>query len=188
MADLVQSLFARIQQEGGEPVTVVQQRLYATLRRIAARHLRNERSGHTLQPTALVHEAYLKLYEGRGQAFAGETHFLAVASRVMRQVLVDHARARGSKKRAPSPERAGPVDVSVAVRSGRGVELIDVVALDKAIQALAGENEWLATLIDMKYFGGMTAEEIASTVPVSVHVVRHDLRFAQAWLRRRLAG
>ena len=159
--------------------------LYRDLHRIAARHLRGERADHTLQPTALVHEAYLKLYDSRQRSFTDEVHFLAVASRVMRQVLVDHARARAAQK------RSGGVDqrlwtASLEVEDERGVELVDLIVLDSALEALAAEDESLARLIEMRYFGGMTAEESAAALGVSVHVVRHDLRFAQAWLRRRL--
>lgn len=166
--------------------------LYNELHRIAARHLRGERPDHTLQPTALVHEAYLKLFDGpraeSGPQFNDELHFLAVASRVMRQVLVDYARARASQKR--SPGIAGndtPRTTSLEVQNDGAVELLELIELDSALQALAEENDSLARLIEMRYFGGMTAEETAETLGLSAHVVRHDLRFAQAWLRRKLS-
>lgn len=152
--------------------------LYNELRRIAARHLSGERPNHTLQPTALVHEAYLKLAAVRERYFVDDVHFLAVASRVMRQVLVDHARARSAQKRLGIVE---PCQAS-------GPELSQLIEIDSALRALAEENETLARLIEMRYFGGMTAEESAEALGMSVHVVRHDLRFAQAWLRRELAG
>ena len=158
--------------------------LYGELHRIASRHLRGERDGHTLQATALVHEAYLKLFEGGGQQFAGKVHFLAVASRVMRQVLVDYARARAAQKRGGG--EAAPWTASLEVENGSSLELIDLIALDGALDALAAEDESLARLVEMRYFGGMTAEESAEALAISVHVVRHDLRLAQAWLRRKL--
>jgi DNA-directed RNA polymerase specialized sigma24 family protein len=105
----------------------------------------------------------------------------------MRQVLVDYARARASLKRSADVVGSAPGTTSLEVRSGKGVELIELIELDGAIQALAEENETLATLIEMRYFGGMTAEETAEALGLSVHVVRHDLQFAQAWLRRKLA-
>jgi RNA polymerase sigma-70 factor, ECF subfamily len=183
----VQELFERLrigdESAGGELTPT----LYKELHRIAARHLRGERPGHTLQPTALVHEAYMKLFEGAAREFADKVHFLAVASRVMRQVLVDYARARGRLKRSAGVEGGAPRTTSLEVKTGKGVELLELIELDDAIQALAGENENLARLIEMRYFGGMTAEETAGALGISVHVVRHDLRFAQAWLRRRLA-
>lgn len=162
--------------------------LYDELHRIASRQLRGERGNHTLQPTALVHEAYLKLFEGAERKYNDEVHFLAVASRVMRQVLVDYARARSSLKRSVVETGDGPRTTSLEVQGGEGVELLDLIELDGAMEALAEENEALARLIEMRYFGGMTAEESAEALGISVHVVRHDLRFAQAWLRKRLAG
>ena len=159
--------------------------LYDQLHRIASRHLQAERRDHTLQPTALVHEAYLKLFAGRSQTFADEVHFLAVASRVMRQVLVDYARGRSSQKR--SADKGVSLNTTLEVASDEGgMELHELIELDGAINALASEDERLARLIEMRYFGGMTAEESAEALGVSVHVVRHDLRFAQAWLRRKL--
>jgi RNA polymerase sigma-70 factor (ECF subfamily) len=159
--------------------------LYRDLHRIAARHLRGERADHTLQPTALVHEAYLKLFDSRQRSFTDEVHFLAVASRVMRQVLVDHARARSAQKRSAGVDQR-LWTASLEVEDERGVEMVDLIELDTALEALAAEDESLARLIEMRYFGGTTAEESAAALGVSVHVVRHDLRYAQAWLRRRL--
>jgi RNA polymerase sigma factor (TIGR02999 family) len=104
----------------------------------------------------------------------------------MRQVLVDYARARASLKRSGGAD--GPAQtISVGVHGARSTELLDLLELDNALKALAEENESLAKLIEMRYFGGMTAEESAEALGMSVHVVRHDLRLAQAWLRRRLA-
>jgi RNA polymerase sigma factor (TIGR02999 family) len=160
--------------------------LYNELHRIASRHLRGERSNHTLQATALVHEAYLKLFDLQERRFADEVHFLAVASRVMRQVLVDYARSRATQKRSGGAERNSLWTTSLEVKSEEGIELLELIELDSAIKALAAEDESLARLIEMRYFGGMTAEETAEALGLSVHVVRHDLRFAQAWLRRKL--
>ncbi|MBI4908324.1 MAG: sigma-70 family RNA polymerase sigma factor [Acidobacteria bacterium] len=187
MSEPVHQLFQRLRAGDESALGEITPTLYQELHRIASRHLRGERPGHTLQATALVHEAYLKLFEGAGRSFADEVHFLAVASRVMRQVLVDYARARASLKRSAVPGDNEPRTTSLEVRSGEGVELLDLIELDGAIQALSGENESLARLIEMRYFGGMTAEETAEALGISVHVVRHDLRYAQAWLRRRLA-
>jgi RNA polymerase sigma factor (TIGR02999 family) len=157
--------------------------LYQDLHRIAARQLRAERPDHTLQATALVHEAYVKLSDYAGQNFADQAHFLAVASRVMRQLLVDYARSRSAQKRSSG----GRPHVTLVEFAGEeGVELIDLIELEGAMQGLAAEDEKLARLIEMRYFGGMTAEESAEALGLSVHVVRHDLRFAQAWLRRKL--
>ena len=160
--------------------------LYNELHRIASRHLSGERPNHTLQATALVHEAYLKLFEGAERRFTDEVHFLAVASRVMRQVLVDYARARSAKKRSSGAGKDVTWTASLEVKGDEGLELVELIELDSAIEALAAEDQSLARLIEMRYFGGMTAEETAEALGLSVHVVRHDLRFAQAWLRRKL--
>ena len=160
--------------------------LYRDLRRIAARHLGGERRDHTLQPTALVHEAYLKLASGQARSFNDDVHFLSVASRVMRQVLVDHARSRGAQKRAGQPAADWVSVTTLQVTDEQGAHCVELLALDDALAALATVNERLARIVEMRYFGGMTAEETAEALGISVHVVRHDLRFAQAWLRRRM--
>ena len=164
--------------------------LYDELHRIASRHLRRERTAHTLQTTALVHEAYIKLLGDHQLGFADRVHFLAVASRIMRQVLVDYARARARKKRAgegQSKLQQVTLTTGIQVQANEGVEQVELLDLDSALDALACEDESLAKLIEMRYFGGMTAEETAEVLGLSVHVVRHDLRLAQSWLRRRLA-
>jgi len=182
----VPDLLARLRTGDQSALNDLLPALYDQLHRIASRHLQAERRDHTLQPTALVHEAYLKLFAGRPQSFSDEVHFLAVASRVMRQVLVDYARGRSAQKRsADNRVPLGTTSLEVAGDAG-AMELHELIELDGAIQALAEEDEGLARLIEMRYFGGMTAEEAAEALNVSVHVVRHDLRFAQAWLRRRL--
>jgi RNA polymerase sigma factor (TIGR02999 family) len=159
--------------------------LYQELHRIASRQLRAERVDHTLQPTALVHEAYLKLSDSAESRFANQSHFLAVACRIMRQVLVDYARSRASQKRSAGANQQ-LLTTNLSMPGDKGMELIDLIELDSAIDALAAEDERLARLIEMRYFGGMTAEESAEALGVSVHIVRHDVRFAQAWLRRKL--
>ena len=164
--------------------------LYGDLHRIAARHLRSERPDHTLQPTALLHEAYLKLSDDGQRQFSSKTHFLAVASRVMRQVLVDYARARGAEKRGGTLQRESDESGSLAslqIAASRQLDPVDILELNRAIEALGREDESLAELIELRYFGGMTAEETAEALGQSVHIVRHDLRLAHAWLRRELS-
>ena len=160
--------------------------LYRDLRRIAAIHLRGERAGHTLQTTALVHEAYVKLSGDDRKQFNGQTHFLAVASRVMRQVLLDYARARAARKRSCQEEGDPNPGASLTLQVSPSLKPVDLLELDRALDALAREDESLARVIEMRYFGGMTAEETAQATDRSVHAVRHDIRFAQAWLRRDL--
>jgi RNA polymerase sigma-70 factor, ECF subfamily len=159
--------------------------VYATLHRIAKSYLRKERSDHTLQPTALVHEAYLKLF-GRSEVhFADRAHFFAVVSQCMRRILVDHARARSAARRDGVRLELDP---ALELHTGTADRPIELLALDFALDALEREKRSLAELIEMRYFGGMTAEETAEVVGRSLHVVRHELRLAHAWLRRELAG
>jgi len=154
---------------------------------VASRHLRGERSGHTLQTTALVHEVYLKLSGDRDAEFNDRTHFLSVASRVMRQVLVDYARARAAKKRGHDDAKFQPLTGGIQLEGKEGIAPAELLDLDWALDALSRENRALAQLVEMRYFGGMTAEESASALGQSVHIVRHDLRLAQAWLSRKLS-
>jgi RNA polymerase sigma factor (TIGR02999 family) len=154
--------------------------VYAALHRIARSHLRKERADHTLQPTALVHEAYLKLFGRAAIQFVDRAHFFAVVSQAMRRILVDHARAKASARRGGG---VGHLQLDAG-----GEAPIGLIELDLALDALAREQQGLADLIEMRYFGGMTAEETAAVLGRSVHVVRHDLRLAHAWLRRELAG
>jgi RNA polymerase sigma factor (TIGR02999 family) len=128
----------------------------------------------------------LKLAGGQFQRFADDVHFLSVASRVMRQVLVDYARSRSTQKRDSELGNEMFCATTLAVDGEHGPELVELIALDDALVALAVDDERLARLIEMRYFGGMTAEESAEALGISVHVARHDLRFAQAWLRRKL--
>lgn len=158
--------------------------VYATLHRIAKSHLRKERSDHTLQPTALVNEAYLKLFGHSEIQFVDRAHFFAVVSQAMRRILVDHARARATARRGDGRVQSDP---AIEMESDSGRQQTRLLELDLAMDALAQENSSLAELIEMRYFGGMTAEETAEVVGRSVHVVRHELRLAHAWLRRELA-
>jgi RNA polymerase sigma factor (TIGR02999 family) len=161
--------------------------LYSELRRVASRRLRGERNGHTLQTTALVHEVYMKLAGDRECGFVDRVHFLSVASRVMRHVLVDYARARAARKRAGDEHgKLQPLTIGIQLEVKAAIAPLELLDLDAALEGLAREDCSLAQLIEMNYFGGMTAEETAEALGQSIHIVRHDLRLAQAWLRRRL--
>jgi len=178
ITELLHQVRAGDESARGELITVV----YQTLHRIAQSHLRKERPDHTLQPTALVNEAYLKLFGHSEIEFADRAHFFAVVSRAMRHILVDHARARAAARRN---EEEVQLDSPIEFEGGAGpMKLLD---LDLAMDALASERSSLAELIEMRYFGGMTAEETAEVVGRSVHIIRHELRLAHAWLRRELA-
>jgi RNA polymerase sigma factor (TIGR02999 family) len=185
MSPTVPELLARLRAGDESALNELVTALYDELHRIAARQLQGERPSHTLQATALVHEAYVKLVGYNEHGFGDRAHFLAVASRVMRQVLVDYARARATKKRAADI----PVEwtASLEVEGNAGTEQITLLDLDNALDALTREDQSLARLIEMRYFGGMTAEETAEVLGQSVHIVRHDMRLAQAWLRRKLS-
>jgi RNA polymerase sigma factor (TIGR02999 family) len=164
--------------------------VYAELHRVAQRHLRGERPGHTLQATELVNEAYLKIFGGSEATFPDRAHFLAFASRLMRSILVDHARARNAAKRGGDLQRV-PADTSLEIAVDdidSADHLISLLDLNSAIDALSEDHPSAARAIEMRYFGGMTAEETALAVGRTVHVVQHDLRFAHAWLRRRLTS
>jgi RNA polymerase sigma-70 factor (ECF subfamily) len=159
--------------------------VYSELRRIAGKYLRKERKNHTLQPTALVNEVYLRMFATATPNMADKAHFLAVASQIMRRILVDYARSRNSEKRGGDLHR---VEATGSEFGKDDPDTLPLLELDRAIDALALENPVLAQAIEMRYFGGLTAEEASEVTGRSIHSVRHDLRFAQAWLRRELAG
>jgi RNA polymerase sigma factor (TIGR02999 family) len=155
--------------------------VYADLRRLADSCLRRERPSHTLQCTALVHEAYLRLYDAAQPAYQDRSHFLKLAARVMRQVLVDHARRRNVAKRSAGMQV--PFAEATEPASERPVSMIQ---LDDAITALEKRDERKARLIEMRFFSGLTAEETAEILGIEVREVRRELRLAQAWLKRQL--
>jgi RNA polymerase sigma factor (TIGR02999 family) len=161
--------------------------VYGELRAIARAFMRRQRPGHTLQPTALVHEAFVKLFDDTTADVADRAHFLALMARVMRQVLVDHARAAAAGKRGGGEVRV-PWNGQIDIKADRGAEPFELLDLHRALDGLEEENPDLAQTVEMHYFGGMTADEVALAVGRSVHVVRHELRFARAWLRRAMHG
>lgn len=157
--------------------------VYAELRRLAGHYLRQERSGHTLQPTALVNEVYLRLMRQDQADYRSRAHFLGVAAQVMRHILIDHARARKSGKRGGGQAIYALDDVTEAVSKPReGI----IVAMDDALRALEQMDPRKAKLIELRFFGGLTAEESAAFLDLPVDKVRAELRIAQAWLQREL--
>lgn len=153
--------------------------VYRELRNMARGHLRNERFGHTLQPTALVHEAYARLARQRHPDYRSRAHFMAVAAQLMRQVLIDHARTRNADKRG-----GGATQVPLEQTFGKAEERPSVLtAIDDALRELAQRDTVKAKLIEMRFFGGMTAEESAEVLGIPVSAVRRHLRIAQAWLQ-----
>jgi RNA polymerase sigma factor (TIGR02999 family) len=160
--------------------------VYSELRRIASAFMKRQRPGHTLQPTALVNEAFIKLFHGAEPRFANRAHFLALMSRVMRQVLVDHARGHGAAKRGGGKGRV-PCDTEIVMSAEGGSPHVKLLDLHRALEALERQHPSIAQVVEMHYFGGMTAEEAAVASGRSIHVVRHEIRVARAWLRRELA-
>jgi RNA polymerase sigma factor (TIGR02999 family) len=155
--------------------------VYEELRAIAERRLMHERRGHTLQPTALVHEAYLRLV-GADLTLEDRAHFLALAARTMRHILVDHARAHGRNKRGGGAV-AVTLDELSAAAPQRGE---DIIALDEALGQLAAIDERKARVIELHFFGGLTYDETAQALHISPATVDRDLRMARAWLFRAL--
>jgi RNA polymerase sigma factor (TIGR02999 family) len=157
--------------------------VYDELRSGAARQLRRDRDG-TLRPTALVHEAYLRLASQRGATWRDRAHFFLVAAQTMRRVLVDHARARGAAKRAGGWLRVTLDEGIAAPTSERSP---DVLALDAALAELGALDAGKARVVELRYFAGLTLEETAEALGVSESTVTRDWRFARAWLHRRLS-
>jgi RNA polymerase sigma-70 factor, ECF subfamily len=158
--------------------------VYHELRRLAAAHLRRERRDHTLEPNALVHEAYLRLLKQRRVGWQNRTHFFALASSIMRRILVDHARGRAAAKR---PDHALRVTLD---RSGATIEPrdCDLLLLDQALHDLARLDARQALIVELSYFGGLSEREVGDAVSVSRSTVARELRSARAWLYRRMTS
>lgn len=157
--------------------------VYDDLRRRAAAYMRNERPGHSLQTTGLVHEAFIKLVDKQEIEWQDRNHFFAVAAQAMRRILVDHARTRSREKRGGKNEDL-PLDDARQVSSDPA--RVDLVALDEALARLATFDERQARIVELKYFGGMTLDETAEVLGVSRVTVKRDWQIARAWLRSQL--
>jgi RNA polymerase sigma factor (TIGR02999 family) len=155
--------------------------VYDELHGIAQRHLRSERADHTLQATELIHEAFIRLVDADVQ-WTGRAHFFAVAARVMRQILVDHARARGRQKRGGG-QIAVTLDEALVASTERGPQLIE---LDDALKRLEAMDPRKAQVVELHYFGGLSYDEVAAVLGISAATVHRDLRMARAWLYREL--
>ena len=150
--------------------------VYGELRQLAVARLRNERDGHTLQPTALIHEAYLKLVHHDQKEWHSRAHFFSVASRIMREILVDNARKHRAAKRSGEPVT---FEEAVSFAPDRGRALLQ---LDDALNELAGFDERKSRLIELKYFGGLTGSEISAALDISISTITRETRLAEAWL------
>ena len=154
--------------------------VYKELRQLAASYLRKERQGHTLQPTALVHEAYLRLVDQSSPNWQNRSHFYGVAARLMRQILVDHARRKQAGKRAGQNVT---LEDAVSFHKERSR---DLVALDTSLTALERIDPRKCKAVELRYFGGLSTEEIAQALDVSSNTVLRDLRLAEAWLHQEM--
>lgn len=156
--------------------------IYDELRALAARYLRRERPGHTLQPTALINEAYLRLVDQTRVNWQNRAHFLGVAAQIMRRILIDHARAQNAEKRGHEFQKV-PLDEEVDRAVERGAELI---ALDDALNELARFDEQKSRIVELRYFGGLTIEETAEVLGVTPITIKRHWRITKAWLYGRL--
>lgn len=165
--------------------------VYDELRRLAGNYLRHERPGQTLQATALVHEAFLRLSKEKNQPWKNRTHFLAIAALSMRQILVQRARARNAEKRGGGAEKIA-LDESVMSRRSPegegGTGGVDVLALDTALEKLAALDPQQAKIVELRYFGGMTVEEVAESLDISPATVKRHWTVARAWLHKELSA
>jgi RNA polymerase sigma factor (TIGR02999 family) len=157
--------------------------VYGELRRLAAHYLRGERPGQTLQPTALVHEAYMRLLKDRPERWQNRAHFSAIAAHAMRQILIERARARDALKRGGGQPR---VTFDEGLRAAAPERSIDIVALDAALDRLAALDPGQARIVELRFFGGLSIEETAEAIGVSPATVKRHWALARAWLAREL--
>ena len=158
--------------------------VYNELRHLASRYLKRERPGHTLQATALVHEAYLQLVDASSIDWQGRTHFFALAARVARRVLIQHARVHNAQKRGGDRRKITLAD-GLAIASSQEIDLLD---LDEALTRLAAIHERQAHVVELRFFGGLSVEEAAAALGVSERTVKGDWKVARAWLRSEISS
>jgi RNA polymerase sigma factor (TIGR02999 family) len=182
MAEEITSLLKKLNEGENGALDSLIPMVYKELHRIAQGYLRREAPGMTLQPTSLIHETYLRMVGTNHPEYASRAHFYGVAARVMRQILVDNARSRHAAK------RQGGERICITEVSEIGAEQSPVtLAVNEALDRLALEDEPKARMVEMRFFGGMTAEEIAPCIHLPVHTVHRQLRLAYAWLRREVS-
>jgi RNA polymerase sigma factor (TIGR02999 family) len=174
----------RFRQGDSEACEKVLDLLYPELHRLARYHMSRERPGHSLQPTALLNEAYVELVDQEGQSWQNRAHFLAAAAQVMRRILINYARARLARKRGGDLVRVEATgEVGVAMRHPE-----DYLALDRALDRLALQDPELTRIVEMRYFGGLTEEEIGEALGMSSRTIKRRWKVAKAWLAAELAG
>jgi RNA polymerase sigma-70 factor (ECF subfamily) len=158
--------------------------VYNELRRIAARYLRDERADHTLQPTALVHEAYVRIAGQEDVQWQSEEHFIGVAAMMMRRVLMNHAKSHNRQKRGGGVYKIALADTDIAI-NGEGIDLIE---LDEALEKLSSDHAEESRIVELRFFGGLSIAETARTLNVSESTVERDWKFARTWLLRELSN
>jgi RNA polymerase sigma-70 factor, ECF subfamily len=158
--------------------------IYDELRSLAARYLRRERADHTLQPTALVHEAYFRLVDQRDVHWQGRAHFFGVAAQMMRRILIDHAKSHGREKRGGGLHKVDLDQAAVLAEE----QASEVIALDDALEALARLDPRKGKIVELRYFGGLSVEETAELLGVSPNTVMRDWAMAKAWLYKTIKG
>lgn len=179
----ITELLQRVHAGDEEALNSVIPLVYGELKKLAAGHLQREGAVRPLDTTELVHEAFLRLAHGQHPSYENRSHFYGIASRLMRQILVDLARARSAEK------RGGIEEVRLAEIPEVGLHPDEsLLVIDDALERLARTDPVKVQLIEMRYFGGMTAQESAAALSLSVHAVRRELRLAQAWLHKEMAG
>ncbi|MBI5083845.1 MAG: sigma-70 family RNA polymerase sigma factor [Acidobacteria bacterium] len=183
-ADSVTVLLERVRQGDGDAINALMPVVYGELRRLAHSYLRGAGRDRTLQATALVNEAYIKLVESGQQTIHNRSHFFALAARVMRQIMIDYARAQASQKRGGGAEKLELREEILSLDRDSS----QVLAIHEALDRLAAEDPRKAQLIEMRFFGGMTAEEAADATGISAQQVYRELRLAQAWLHKELSA
>ncbi len=184
--DDVTVLLARWRKGSAEAEAELMERVQGELRRLAAGYLRRERGGQTLQPTAIVNEAYIRLLPQRGVSWENRAHFFGIAAKMMRRVLVDHARRRHAAKRDAGP--ADPVSISGVASPAREADPVDVLALHDALSKLAVLDPRQSEIVEMRFFAGLTVEEIAEVMEISTATVKREWATAKLWLRRQMRG
>jgi len=185
----VTEIVSRLKEAGGSDRSSAEDLLphvYDELRMLARRYLSRERPGHTLQPTALVHEAYIKLVDQSKVDWQGRTHFFAVGAKVMRHLLIDHARGKGRAKRGGGRQRVTLAD-GLTPFGGRELDAEDLLALNESLDRLAELDPRQARIVELRFFGGLTVPEVALILEVSKRTVEGDWAHARAWLKRELS-
>ncbi len=177
----ITGLLQRYANGDSEALTALLPVVYAELSIMARRHMNRERAGHSLQPTALINEVYIRLVDQARQTWTNRAQFFYFASHLMRQILVDHARRRAASKRGTRVEHVTLEDV---LETGVTSQPVDVIDLDRALAGLAAGDARKCSIVEMRYFGGMTVAEIAACLQVSESTINRDLRVALAWLHR----